>query len=184
MAYDFSSFKKALTEKQEWLSKELLAVRTGRATPALLDGVQVEIYGSRTPINQAAGVSVEDARTVRISPWDAANIKPIEKAITTADLGVSVVVDDRGLRVVFPELTGERRQQLVKLVREKFEEARVAVRSAREECWGDIQKKEKDGGISEDDKFRAKDEMEKLVKEGNEKLEAIAKKKEEEVTTL
>jgi ribosome recycling factor len=184
VAYDFSKLKKAVADKEEWLRKELAGIRTGRATSALLDGIQVEAYGSRSPLNQIAGITTEDAKTLRVQPWDVTLVKAIEKAITVADLGVSLSTDESSVRVIFPDLTSERRQQLAKLVRERLEDAKVAMRGAREEAWSDIQKREKDGGLGEDEKFRAKDEMEKLVKEGNERLDELAKKKEEEVTTL
>ncbi|HWH07094.1 MAG TPA: ribosome-recycling factor, partial [Candidatus Paceibacterota bacterium] len=125
MAYDFSKLTGGIKETEEWLTRELSGVRTGRATPALLDSVKPEIYGARTPITNVASVTVEDARTIRIVPWDKSVVKSIEKAITEADLGISVSVDDMGLRVIFPELTAERRTMLAKLAGEKFEHAKV-----------------------------------------------------------
>jgi len=181
MAYQFGEFKTKLAEVEEWFKGECSAIRTGRASIALLDDVRADVYGSKMPLNQVASVNVEDARTIRIAPWDHANTAPVEKAIRDANLGVSVVGDDKGLRVVFPEMTGESREKYAKLLGKKLEEARVSVRSAREEVWGDIQKQEKDGDMSEDEKFRGKEEMEKLVKDANEKLEALAKRKEEEI---
>ena len=158
-------------------------IRTGRATPTLLDGVQVEAYGARMPISQVASLSTEDARTLRITPWDASQTKEIERAITLANLGVSSAVDDKGLRVFFPELTSERREQLLKISKQKLEEARVALRGERDKVWSDIQAKEKDGKLSEDEKFRAKDEMQKLIDEGNKKLEELAERKEKEISS-
>jgi len=181
MAYQFSQLKTKLGEIQEWFKGECSAIRTGRASMALLDDVRADVYGSKMPLNQVASVNVEDARTIRIAPWDHNNNASIEKAIRDANLGVSVVGDDKGIRVVFPEMTGESREKYVKLLGKKLEEARISVRSAREEVWNDIQKKEKDGEMSEDDKFRGKEEMEKLIKEANEKLEGLAKRKEEEI---
>ena len=109
MAYDFKPFEKRIKEISERLVRELGSVRTGRAAPAILDGIQVESYGTRVPITQVANISVEDARTLRISPWDTAQAKEIEKAITLANLGLSVGSDEKGVRVFFPELTSERR---------------------------------------------------------------------------
>lgn len=182
MAYNFSPFKKKVTEIEEWLLKELSSVRTGRATPMVLDGVSVEAYGSRSSIRDIAAISVEDARTIRIAPWDATQVKAIEKAITVSNLGLSVSVDEKGLRVHFPELTSERRATLMKLVKEKLEQARITLRGERDAVWSDIQNQEKDGKMSEDEKFRNKDEMQKIVDEANKKLDSIAKKKEEEVS--
>ena len=164
------------------MKHELSSVRTGLATPALLDGVSVEAYGSRTPLSQVASINLEDPRTIRIAPWDATLIKDIEKAISVADLGVSTSADEKGVRVIFPELTGERRLEMGKKVKTKLEEGRVKLRSARERVWNDIQKKEKEGGMSEDEKFRAKEEMEKMVQEGNKLMEALAVRKEKEIT--
>jgi len=112
MAYDFNPLKKRTTEIEEWLRKELSGIRTGRASAAILDTLAVEAYGSMMPINQVANITNEDARTLRITPWDNSLIKSLEKAITSSNLGLSAAVDDKGLRLNFPELTGERRTQL------------------------------------------------------------------------
>ena len=181
MAYQFNSFKEKLAGVSEWLAKELSAVTTGRASIALLDGIRAESYGSMMPINQLANMSVEDARTIRIVPWAADTLSSIDRALREANLGFSVSGDDKGIRVVFPELTGETREKYAKVVGKKLEEARISVRALREEVWTDIQKQEKDGGMSEDDKFKAKENMEAMVKDANEKLEATAKKKEEDI---
>ena len=183
MAYDFSTLTKNLAEAREWLSKEYQGIRTGRAAPALLDSVMVPVYGSAMPIAQVASVSIEDARTLRISPWDSSTIKAIEKAIIDAGTGLSPTVDEKGLRVSFPELTSERRTQLVKLTREKLEDARVTVRKAREDAWNAIQKRERDGEMGEDDKFRAKETMQKAIDAANVELEALAAKKETELNS-
>jgi ribosome recycling factor len=181
MAYDFKPFEKKITHISEHLAKELAGVRTGRAAPAILDAVLVESYGSRVPVSQVATISTEDARTLRVSPWDVANAKEIEKAITLANLGLSVALDERGVRVAFPELTSERRTQLGKLAKEKVEEAKTSLRSARDEVWSDIQKQEKDGKMGEDDKFRAKDEMQKRVDAGNKQFDEMLARKEKEI---
>jgi ribosome recycling factor len=181
MTHDFSALKVKIQETKDWLSNEYLGIRTGRATPTLLDSIRVESYGSKMPINQLASVNIEDARTLRISPWDASQVQAIEQAIAKADLGVSASVDEKGLRVSFPELTAERRGMLQKIVKDKLEHARISMRGARDEAWSDIQKNEKDKEISEDEKFRYKDEMQKLINEGNTALDDIAKRKEEEI---
>lgn len=181
MAYNFSQFQSKMKETEEWLKREFSGLRTGRATPAILDVVSVESYGSRMPINQLANVHVEDARSIRIAPWDPTQIKGIETAIKNADLGLSVNVDDKGLRVIFPELTSERRQQLIKVAKSKLEDARVAIRAERERTWDDIQKKEKAGEMSEDDKFRLKEQMQKMVDDANKSLDELSAKKEQEI---
>ncbi|MBI3573518.1 ribosome recycling factor [Candidatus Kaiserbacteria bacterium] len=172
--FDLPQFKKTASEKGDWLSQELQGLRTGRATPALLDGVSIEVYGSRMKLNQVANIAVEDARTLYVNPWDKGQVKPIEKAITLADLGISVGSDDKGIRVSFPELTEERRGQLVKLVRGKLEEARIALRAARTKAIADIEK----GDVSEDEEKRLKSDVQKIIDEMNKTLEEIAERKE------
>lgn len=180
--YDFSQLKTKITETQEWLKNEYQGIRTGRAAPALLDNIQVENYGTRMPINQTANVGVEDARTLRVAPYDATQIKEIEKAIAEADLGVGVSADSSGVRVTFPELTSERRGTLIKLAKDKCEEARVSLRGARDDIWADLQKMEHNGELSEDEKFTHKEEMEKIVKIANEDLDSLLEKKEKEIS--
>jgi ribosome recycling factor len=181
MAYDFKPLEKKISDIVTRASKELAGIRTGRAAPAILDGITVESYGSRVPINQVAGVSVEDARTLRIAPWDASLGKEIEKAIMQANLGLSVALDERGVRVAFPELTAERRASLVKLAKEKVEECRATLRKARDEVWSDIQQKERDGDMPEDDKFRAKDDMQKRIDAANKQFDDLLERKEREM---
>ncbi len=182
MAYDFKPFEKRIAEIGDRLQKELSGIRTGRAAPTILDGIQVESYGSRVPVSQVASVSVEDARTLRITPWDASLGKEIEKAITVANLGLSVGADEKGVRVFFPELTSERRASLLKLAKERVEEGRAHLRAARDEVWSEIQKLERDGAMPEDDKFRAKDDMQKRVDAANEKFEDMLERKEKEIS--
>lgn len=181
MAYDFSSFDKKIASSKEWLSKEYMGLRTGRATPAILDSVHVMAYGSQMPLKQVANVGVEDARTLRVTAYDASIIKDIERGISAADLGLGVVADGSGLRVMFPELTADRRDQLIKAAKAKLEEARTGVRVARDECWKDIQAKEEEGGMGEDEKFRLKEDLQKRVDTANEELEKAFEKKEDEM---
>lgn len=181
MAYNFQIFKEGLSKVEVWFKNELATVRTGRASTSILDNVMVEVYGSQMPINQVASITLEDPKTIRISPWDTGVIKDIEKAFLVADLGLSISSDGKGVRVSFPDLTSERRELLVKQSYKKLEEARISVRKEREDVWNDIQDKEKNGQISEDDKFRAKDELQKIVDECNKKLEIMAQAKEKEI---
>ena len=177
MAFDLNQFKKTAAEKTAWLSGELQGLRTGRATPALLDSVSLEVYGSRMKLTQVANITVEDARTLYVNPWDKGQVKDIEKAITVADLGVSVGSDDKGIRVSFPELTAERRQQLVKLVHAKREEARIQIKTARAKAISEAEKSE----ASEDEQKRLKNEIQKVVDESNTSLDALVEKKEKEL---
>lgn len=181
MTYDFSSFKKRIREIEEYLGKDLSSIQTGRASMAILDGVAIESYGSRLAIVHVATVATEDPRTLRIVPWDKSNSKEIEKAINIANLGVSVSVDDGGLRVFFPPLTTERRVSYTKLAREKVEEARIEIKSDREKTKNDIVANEREGLMSEDEKTRALEELQKLVDEANSALGALGDKKEKEI---
>ena len=182
MAHDFSKLKAGIKESEEWLLRELAGIRTGRATPTLLDGIKPEAYGARTPLNQVAAVSVEDARTLRIVPWDATLTKAIEKAIVEADLGIAPSVDDQGLRVSFPELTGERRTQLTKLAGEKAEQAKVTLRSHRTDAIKELEAAEKEGGVGKDEVARLKAEVQKLIGAGNDALAKLVEKKEQEIS--
>ena len=181
MQYNFSNFKNELKKIEDFLGKEYSQLSTGRASPMVLDGVSVESYGSYQPIKNVASVSIEDPKTLRIAPWDKNQIKGIEKAILTADLGLSVATDDAGIRVIFPQLTAETRQKLVKVLREKLEESRITVRRERGNVWDEVQKLEKDGKMTEDERERAKEELQKIIDEVNKNLEAIFEKKEKEV---
>ena len=181
MAYNFTPFRQNIKELEEWLKREMSTIRTGRATPAILDGIKVEAYGTEMPINQVANISVEDARMIRITPWDATQTKAIEKAIVAGDLGLSVAVDGVGLRVTFPELTGERRTALIKVAKQKLEDARVTLRNEREKIIKDVDAQEKGGTISEDEKFRVKAELQKMVDEAGKLLDDIFTKKEKEI---
>lgn len=180
MAYDFNPLKQKIKETEEWLARELAGVRTGRATPTLLDAIKAEAYGAKTPLKELAGISVEDARTLRIAPWDKEVTKAIEKAITEADLGVGVAVDDTGLRVNFPELTGERRAQLSKLAGQKAEEGKVRLRGHRTDALKEIDTLEKEG-MGKDLAKRQKEEVQKMIDAANVALEALLKKKETEI---
>lgn len=181
MAYDFIPLKAQIAETEAWLARELSGVRTGRATPTLLDGVKPEAYGTRSPLSQLASVSVEDARTLRVIPWDKELLKTIEKAIVDADLGVGVGADDQGIRVSFPELTAERRGQLVKLAGEKTEHARVTLRSHRTDALKALDAAEKEGGMGKDEVTRLKTEVQKLVDASTAALSALLEKKEAEI---
>jgi ribosome recycling factor len=182
MTYDFSKLKTNITETEEWLKKELSGIRTGRAAPTLLDGVKAEAYEVHTPLRELASISVEDARTLRIIPWDMSLLKKIEKGITDANLGVGIATDDQGLRVSFPELTSERRTQLSKIAGDKTEQAKVTLRSHRTDALKALEAAEKAGGMGEDEAKRLKAELQKLIDAGNESLLKVLKKKEEEIS--
>ncbi|HRH25963.1 MAG TPA: ribosome recycling factor [Candidatus Paceibacterota bacterium] len=179
--YNFSLLKKKAQDVESWLLNENTQIRTGRATPAILDGVKIEAYGSQMPISQLASVTGEDARTLRVTPYDASVVKDLEKGIQAADLGLGIANDGKGLRLTFPQLTTERRTQFVKIAKDKLEQAKISLRGLRDDTWQEIQNKEKEGGMSEDDKFRFKTEMEKIIQETQKKLEEMMVKKEKEI---
>jgi len=169
-------FKKAL----EHLSGELSMLRTGRATPALLEFITVEVYGAQQPVKTVASISASDARTLVIEPWDASVTKDIESAIMKSDLGITPNVDGKIIRLIMPSMTDETRQRMVKVMKEKLEEARIAVRKVREE----VKKKIEKGDGSEDEKRDLQKELDELVKEQNASVDEMGKKKEEEITTV
>jgi len=177
MAYDFSGFNTRVGEITTWLQKELGSIRAGIATPSLLDGVMVESYGSKVPINQVGTVGVEDAKTLHIGVWDKGQAAAVEKAILDANLGLSVVSNISGLRVVFPELTGERREQLLKLAKNKFEEGRVQLRGARDDAMRKLEAEK----LSEDETFRAKEDLQKNMETANQELQNLFDAKEKEI---
>lgn len=179
--YNFSEFNTRVSQVEDWLKKELAQLRTGRATTAILDSISVEQYGTQSPIAHVGTISMEDVRTLRIAPWDKSQVKAIEGAIQKANLGLSVTTDENGLRVIFPELTGERRQQLVKLLKDKLEDARISLRKEREAVLNDCKEQVKEGGMSEDDQYKAKEELQKLVDGANASFETLAEKKEKEI---
>lgn len=181
MAYDFSSLKNNIKETEEWLTRELSGVRTGRATPTLLDGVKPEAYGTRTPLRELAAISVENARTIRVIPWDMSLLKTIEKGLTDADLGVGVATDDQGIRVSFPELTSERRTQLLKIASDRVEHAKVTLRSHRTDALKALDAATKEGGMGKDEVARLKTEVQKFIDVGNGIFVTLLEKKETEI---
>jgi ribosome recycling factor len=166
------------------LTREYASVRTGRANASLLDAVRVEAYGSLTPINQLASVSVPDPRTIVIQPWDASQMKEIEKGIAKSDLGLTPTNDGKVIRLSLPTLTEERRKQLAKTVSKFAEEARVAIRNARREANDRLKALAKDKKVSEDEERRGHEQIQKATDRFVAKVEELTKKKEHEVMTV
>lgn len=181
MESNIQNFKKKIEEIKEWLKKEFSSIRTGRATSAILDSITVDSYGSRMQINQIANITNEDAKTLRIIPWDRSQLKNIENAISSSNLGISVSVDDKGIRVIFPDLTSETRASLLKIAKVKLEEARISVRTERDKIWSDAQEKEKNKQIGEDEKYIIKEKLQKIIDETNKDLDLIYEKKKNEI---
>ena len=166
------------------LAREFASVRTGRANAALLDGVRVEAYGNMTPLNQVASVSVPDPRTILIQPWDATQLKEIEKGIVKSDLGISPSNDGKVIRLTMPTLTEERRKQLAKSVGKFAEDARVAIRNVRREANDKMKGLAKEKKISEDEERRGHDQIQKTTDRFIAKVDELLKKKEQEILSF
>jgi ribosome recycling factor len=171
------SFKQEVEKVFTFLHNEYSRLQTGRASAALVESVNVEAYGQSQPLKAVAGVSIQDARTIIVQPWDASVIGNIESALTKADLGVSPVNDGTVVRLNLPPMTEERRTQLTKVVHSLAEDARISIRQARQTAHDGIKDEEKD----EDRRYTLLEELEKAVKEANEKIEVSKKEKDEEV---
>ncbi|MDP3043277.1 MAG: ribosome recycling factor [bacterium] len=168
----------------EFFKKEIAHLRTNRVNPNILDSVQVDAYGAKTPLNGLASITVPEARSMVIAPWDKNIIKEVEKAITAADLGLSVVNEGDKLRLIVPLLTEENRREIAKKLNKKLEDARISVRQTRDEIKNDIEQAEENKEINEDDKFRFIKELDEEVAENNDELKKTRDKKEEEIMTI
>src|SRR6266511_4296196 len=166
------------------LTREFASVRTGRANASLLDAVRVEAYGNLTPINQRATVSVPDSRTIVIQPWDASQMKEIEKGIAKSDLGLSPSNDGKVIRLTVPTLTEERRKQLAKQVGKFAEDARVAIRTARRDANDKIKALAKDKKVSEDEERRGHDQIQKTTDKFIARVDELTRKKEQEILAI
>lgn len=175
-----NNLEDAVTHFKEEIGK----IRTGRASTALVENLMVDYYGSKAPVKQIASINVPEPRLITIQPWDRDSLVAIEAAIRESDLGLNPNNDGQVIRLNLPPLTEERRKDLVKVLNKVTEESRISIRNIREEFWKKIQKEEAEGKISEDDKFREKDNLQKTIDEYNEKVEEIRKKKEEEIMTV
>ena len=181
----FINAKQGEFEKtMEYFKKEIHSLRTGRANPNILDGIMVEAYGAKTPINGVATVSVPDGQSILVSPWDKNVIKEAEKAIVEADLGVGVVNEGDKIRLTVPKMTEESRLALVKKLNEKHESARVSIRQTREEIKEAIEQAEKEKEINEDDKFRFLKELDEAIGKKNDELKEMCDRKEQELMTV
>ena len=178
---DYPEFESKMKKTTEVLSQQLEAVRAGRANAAVLNQISVEYYGVPTPIQQVASVSVPDPRTLMIQPWDASILKGIEKAILASELGINPQNDGRAIRLVFPQLTEERRKELAKQVKKYGEEAKVAVRNIRRDAIDKFKKQQKASEITEDDYKTIEKDIQKLTDDYIKEVEGIADKKEKEL---
>lgn len=166
------------------LKEEIAPLRTGRATPALVEELTVEYYGTKTPLKAVAAISCPSPRELLIQPWDKNAIQPIESAIQNSSLGLAPITDRDAIRLSIPQLNEERRKELVKLLHRHAEDARIQVRREREDAIHDVDRKEKAKEISEDDRFRKRNEIQKAVDEANKKIEDASGAKEKEIMTV
>ena len=180
--YDFKKLDEKISAAAERFKNETASLRTGRANPALVEDIKIEAYGTSNPLKNLSSVTVENAKTLIIQPWDKSILEAIEKGIANSSLGLRPAVQKDAIRVTLPDLTQERRQALLKLLKEKLEDAKVSLRQARDETWKDIQERERAKTISEDEKFRLKGQMEERAKKGAERLEETSQKKEKEIS--
>ena len=184
MSLEYTEFERKMKRTCEFLSEQLAAVRAGKANPAVLDRITVDYYGTATPINQIATISTPDARSLLIQPWDASALKGIEKAILASDLGINPQNDGRAIRLIFPQLTEERRRELAKQVKKYGEEAKVAVRNIRRDAVEKFKAEKKKSEITEDDLKIAEKDLQKLTDDYIKEVEKIGEAKEKELMEL
>ena len=176
--------KSAFEDAFQHLQQEFSSLRTGRASPSMVEDLVVMAYDAAMDLKSVASISVPDARTLAISPWDKSLLPAIEKAIRDANIGLNPNMDGDVIRLVMPQMTEEGRKKLVKTMKERLEDARVAIRRVREEAREQIAKREKDNQIAEDEKYKAYEELDKMTKEYVQKADDLGIKKEEEIMTI
>jgi len=178
---EIKEFETRMVKTTEVLATQFAAVRAGRANAAVLDQIEVDYYGVPTPIKQIASVSTPDPRSLLIQPWDASTLKPIEKAILISDLGINPQNDGRTIRLVFPQLTEERRKELAKQVRKYGEDAKVAVRNIRRDAMDKFKKEQKKGDMTEDDLKNYEKDLQKLTDDYIKEVDKLIEAKEKEL---
>jgi len=179
-----SAHKPDLQKVIEHFQKEIAGLRISRAAPALVENIIAEAYGVPTPIVHLASITMQDAKSLVIRPWDKNNLKNIEKALQAAGIGASITVEGEAIRVIVSSMTEETRKEVIKKLNQKTEEAKVSLRSKREKIREQIIKQEKDKIIAEDEKFKSLEELDELIKDFNEKIKEIAQKKETEIMVI
>ena len=181
---DYTNIKKKMEKTISVYNEKLSEVRAGRANPAILNKIKIDYYGTPTPINQVAGVSVPEARLIVIQPWDISVLKEIEKAILASDIGINPNNDGKVIRLAFPELTEERRKEIVKDIKKMAEEAKVAVRAIRRDGIDEFKKEQKEGNITEDELKQSENEIQKITDKNIEEIDKILEAKEKEVMSI
>ena len=181
---DYSKFEEKMSKSISVLEENFAEVRAGRANPAILNKITVDYYGTPTPINQVAGISVPEARLIVIQPWDVSILKEIEKEILKADIGINPNNDGKVIRLAFPELNEERRKELVKDIKKMAEEAKVAVRAVRRDGIEEAKAEQKEGNITEDELKSAETEIQKITDKNIEEIDQILSVKEKEIMSV
>ena len=181
---DYTNIKEKMEKAINSFSERLAEVRAGRANPSILNKVKIDYYGTPTPINQVAGVSVPEARLIVIQPWDASILKEIEKAILAADIGINPNNDGKVIRLAFPELNEERRKEIVKDIKKMAEDAKVVVRNARRDGIDEAKSLNKDGEMTEDELKQAENEIQKITDKSIAEIDEILGRKEKEVMSV
>ncbi len=181
---DYDVIKEKMNKSIDNLKQKFSEVRAGRANPAILNKVKIDYYGTQTPINQVAGISIPEARMIVIQPWDMSILKEIEKAILTSDIGINPNNDGKVIRLVFPELTEERRKELVKDVKKLAEDTKVAIRNARRDGIDLAKKSQKDGEITEDELKQAENKIQEITDKSIEEIEKLLQTKETEILSI
>ena len=181
---DYTSLKERMEKSIGAYTEKLGEIRAGRANPAILNKIKIDYYGTPTPINQVAGISVPEARLIVIQPWDMSVLKEIERAILASDIGITPNNDGKVIRLAFPELNEERRKDLVKDIRKMGEEAKVAVRNSRRDGIDEARRKQKDSEITEDELKQAEDQIQKITDKMTDKIDEITANKEKEIMTV
>lgn len=181
---DYTEIKEKMSKTIESLNVRLSEVRAGRANPAILNKVKIDYYGTPTPINQVAGISVPEARMIVIQPWDASVLKDIEKAILASEIGINPNNDGKVIRLNFPELTEERRKELVKEIKKYAEETKVAVRNSRRDAIEKFKTMQKQGEMTEDELKSAEDEVQKITDKNIEEIDKMIQNKESEIMSI
>lgn len=181
---DYTNIKEKMEKSISVYNEKLSEVRAGRANTAILNKIKIDYYGTPTPINQVAGVSVPEARLIVIQPWDISVLKDIEKAILTSDIGINPNNDGKVIRLAFPELTEERRKDIVKDIKKMAEEAKIAVRSIRRDGIEEAKEEQKQGNMTEDELKQAENEIQKLTDKSVEEIDKLLENKEKEVMSI
>ncbi len=184
MDNSIKAYQEKMTKSVQVLKEELNAVRAGRANPHILDKITVDYYGQATPLQQVGNITVPEARLIQIQPWDASVIKAIEKAINTSDIGITPSSDGKVIRLVFPELTEEKRKELTKKVKHLGEEGKVAIRNIRRDALQDFKKQEQDKLLTEDDLKDLESDIQELTDKFAKEIDKVVEEKTKEIMTV